>query len=86
MNESLIEKLVTTVLSGGAAGIVSLLLLIVGFLIWERVKMMKELNDRTKENRDTLLEVIDKYHEGHMSIIEAINEIKLVLAKIEGRL
>jgi hypothetical protein len=86
MSDSLLEKLVDLVLSGGAGGVVALLLLAVGFLIWERVKMVQELKEKTAENRDTLLEIIDKYHDGQLSIIEAINEIKIVLAKIEGRL
>jgi hypothetical protein len=86
MTESLIDKLVTAVISGGTGGIISLMLLIIAFLIWERVKISKELKERVTENRDTLLEIIDKYHDGQLSVIEAINDIKIVLAKIEGRL
>lgn len=86
MNEGLIDKLVTGVITGGSGAMISLLILIIGFLIWERVKMVQELKERVTENRDTLLEIIDKYHDGQLSIIDAINEIKIVLAKIEGRL
>lgn len=41
--------------------------------------LQSKINDQRGEERDTLLEVIEKYHQSQTSMREAINEVKTVL-------
>ena len=92
----ILSKLVDAVLSSGA-GQVPLLLVMLGFLGYDRYNTRKQhqeeidkrdkliealqdkINDQRGEERDTLLSVIEKYHQSQTSVREAINEVKTVL-------
>lgn len=45
-------------------------------------KLQVALNQKTGEERQTLLEILDKYHESQISIKEAISEIRAVLSTL----
>jgi DNA-directed RNA polymerase beta' subunit len=51
---------------------------------------MKDLIDQFQkqndENRKDLMEIIEKYQEGQINVIQAINEIKILLATIGAKL
>jgi len=45
-------------------------------------KLQSTLGQKTGEERETLLDVIEKYHQGQISIREAITEVKVVLTTL----
>ena len=51
--------------------------------IKELIEQSQKHND---ENRKHLMEIIEKYQEGQISVIQAINEIKILLATIGAKL
>lgn len=86
MSESLIDKLVSSVLGGGAGGMIALLMLIIGLMIWDRIRLLNDLKHVTDSHKKELAELIDKYYSSRQDVKEAINEIKIVMAKIESKL
>jgi uncharacterized protein YbgA (DUF1722 family) len=75
-------------LKSGNSTIVLLLVLIAlcAYFGWERFQMQKQLNEKILADRQMLLDVIDKYREGQMDVVEALNELRVVLARIEGKI
>ena len=45
-------------------------------------RLQKSITDKSSDERDMLLSVIDKYHQSQIGIIEAISGIKSVLVTI----
>lgn len=91
--EGLIKSLIPLIADGGSSAVIALLLLIVGFLVWDRIQLLKRLSESLKQTLDAkeaekqvILEIIEKYHRGNLTMVQAINEIKVVLAAIQGRL
>lgn len=91
--EGIFKALIPALVDGGAAAVVALLLLVVAFLIWDRVQLLKRLSESLKQTMDAkeaekqvILEIIEKYHQGNLTMVQAINDIKVVLAAIQGRL
>jgi uncharacterized protein YbgA (DUF1722 family) len=80
--------IVIDLLKTGNSTIVLLLLLaaLCGYFAWERYQMQKQLNDRINADRQSLLDIIDKYREGQLDVVEALNELRVVLARIEGKI
>lgn len=80
--DAAIQLLVTITQSGGPAALIAVLILIIGFLFYERTRLLKEV-----EKKDEKLEkIIDDYYKGNMTISEAFNSLKLVLYEIKGKL
>ena len=76
--------------SGGPTAIIAILCLVVGYLVWERFRLMKVLNryqqllnDNRSQYADSIVEIIDRYHSGNVELIQALNEIKIVLATMQ---
>jgi hypothetical protein len=78
-------------------GMVALVLLICLSAIWlidrkdkEYKTDMKEMLDQYQKQRDDnhkdLMEIIQKYQEGQISMIQALNEIKILLATVGAKL
>ena len=84
--DKLMQDLLVAVLAGGPSAVISLLLLFIGYLIWDRVKLVKSMKESSTDYKKSLEVVLEKYHQGQIGLIEAFNEIKLILAKLEGRL
>jgi hypothetical protein len=96
--EGLIQDLIGIIISDpGKGGMIALLLLISSGLVWmlerrdrEHKADIKELIDQfqkqSDENRHDLMEIIEKYQEGQINVIQAINEIKILLATIGAKL
>ena len=95
----LLGEIIKSLLASGdpTVAIIALLMLIIGYLLFDKKKsdekndtlindLHKTLNERHAEHATVLKEVIDKYHSGQLSVIEAVNEIKIILAKIDGKL
>ena len=97
--EQLIElfHIVQSLITDKQTGIVSLLVITVisiTFFWYHSSKRyhedLKAANERfeklNEENRKDLLEIIEKYQEGQINVIQAINEIKILLATIGAKL
>lgn len=89
--------LVKTVLETGGPAVVALLLLLCGYLGWEKHQLRKaydaqlsELLDhhekQSEEYHKNLMEILDRYQDGQLTVIQAMNEIKVFLATIGAKL
>jgi hypothetical protein len=96
--DKLVEQLLNFVFTDPTKiGMVGLMMLITIGVLWmmerrdkEHKADIKELIEQAQkqndENRKDLLEIIEKYQEGQISVIQAINEIKILLATIGAKL
>lgn len=73
-------------INGGHSAIISLLVIFIAYLLWDRINLIKNMKEQSKDYKGQLEVILDKYHQGQIGLIEAFNEIKLILAKLEGRL
>lgn len=78
------------IVAGGPTAIIVILVIVVAYLIWEHFKMLKLiekyqqiLNDNRTQYTDSIIEIIDRYHNGNIELIQALNEIKVVLATLQ---
>jgi len=76
---------------GGGSAVISLLFGVVALLIWDRKRLIKDLSDTTQkvyEAKDSetrsIKEIVDRYHRGSLDLIQALNEIKIVLVTIQS--
>lgn len=70
---------------------ISILLTIVFVLVWDRKTLVKELNETTQRVYDakdsetkSIKEIVERYHQGNLDLIQALNEIKIVLVTIQN--
>ena len=76
---------------GGQTAIVILLFAVIAVLVWDRKVLVKELADTTQKVFDakdkeaaSIREIVDRYHKGNLDLVQALNEIKIVLATIQN--
>lgn len=76
---------------GGPAAIIVLLFGIVAILVWDRKTLVKELNETTQKVYDakdsetkSIKEIVGRYHKGNLDLVQALNEIKIVLVTIQN--
>jgi hypothetical protein len=74
-----INKVVDAVLGGGP-GVMAVLLILIGFLLWDRWRMTKEIT----RYQDRIDKIIDDYHQGNLTLADALNSLKLVLYEIKA--
>lgn len=82
--DSVIGAILNLITSGKNG--VQVIPIIMGLIIWhlleERKKLLKEI-----EKKDIRIDgIIDDYHNGNLTLTEALNSLKLVLYEIKGRL
>ena len=77
--------------NGSIAAVISVLLTIIIGLIWERVRLLKKIDDLTekiiqskKDEMESIREIIDLYHQGNLNLVQTLAEIKGVLANIQS--
>jgi hypothetical protein len=84
-----LEKIIATIFDsiahGGPDAIFMILLSVIGALIYDRINLIKSLKDSSTTYRTDISAVVTKYQEGQISVIVALNEIKLILVKIEAK-
>lgn len=89
--------LLKPILAGSSPAITAILIIllgVVGWIAYQRDKHYREtfatLTDKFQKqiegDRRDLLGVIEKYQQGQISIIQAINEIRVLIATISGKL
>ena len=84
---SLLSTIIDLIKSGNSTIVLLLVLgLLCAYFGWERFQMQKQLNEKILSDRQLLLDVVDKYREGQMDVVEALNELRIVLARIEGKI
>jgi predicted Holliday junction resolvase-like endonuclease len=67
---------------GGPEAIIALLILIIAALFIE----IRRLRTEIKSREEKLDKIVDDYHKGNLTIAEAMNSLKFVLAEIKGKL
>ena len=82
MSDSIASGLLATLVAGGTSGVISLLLLIITGLLWDRRRVFSD-NAKKDAKLDAM---IDNYYKSNMAVGEALNSIKIVLAEISARL
>jgi hypothetical protein len=82
MQDATVQNLIVTLLAGGPPGVMALLMLVVAGLLWDRRRVFSD-----NEKKDQKLDVmIENYHKNSISVGEALNSIKIVLAEISTKL
>lgn len=61
---------------------VALLMLVIVLLIFDRTRLTKSI-ERREERIDAIL---DQYHKGNLTLVDALNSIKLLLYEIRTKL
>lgn len=76
---------------GGSAAVIAILFTAVAILIWDRRNIIKTLHTTTQkvfEAKDSetksIREIVDRYHQGNLDLVQALNEIKIVLVTIQN--
>jgi len=80
--DSLLVAFFTALLAGGPGALIALLVLIIGFLVWER----KKLTDTINKKDEKIEKIIDDYYKGNLTLTEALNGLKTVLIEIKSKL
>lgn len=95
--DSIVPQLLQILLSEGGRGVTALTLLITVACIvimfrkekeykQERKELIEQFQKQSVEDREDLIQIITKYQEGQISVIQAINEIRILLATIGAKL
>lgn len=78
------------IISGGPSAIIVILVVIAGYLIWDRLKLMNTITetvqlvyDAKDKEAQSIKEIVDRYHTGNLNLVQALNEIKIVLTSIQ---
>ncbi len=79
--EGVIGSLLTVLLDGGRP-MVAFLMLVVVMLVLDRSRMVRNI-ERREERIDAIL---DQYHKGNLTLVDALNSIKLLLYEIRTKL
>lgn len=83
------EKIITIILDslahGGPEAIIVLLFSLIVYLVYDRNILIKTIKSENEGHRADLLHVIEKYQQGQVDVIQALNEIKLILVKLEAK-
>lgn len=86
-----VNTILQFITQGGSSAVIALLFAIVTVLVWDRKVLVKELNDSIQKVYDakdsetqSIKEIVDRYHKGNLDLIQALNEIKIVLVTIQN--
>jgi hypothetical protein len=70
---------------GGPEAIMLILIGIIALLVWDRLGLIKSMKENSSNYRTDINKVIEKYQDGQINVIQALNDIKLILVKIEAK-
>jgi len=84
-----IASIISILSAGGSAAVIVILALIVAYFTWEHVRMLRTIDkyqqmitNNRDQYTDSIIEIVDRYHKGNIEMIQALNEIKVVLAAL----
>ena len=94
--EQLLQTLLVSVVQGSNPGVTALMLAITGVVCWiswklnrehktERRELIAQFQEQLESDRKDLLEVIDKYQEGQMTVIQTINDLRVLIATLGNK-
>lgn len=78
----LLSKGFDYIVSGGFKGIIALLLIFIGLLLWDR----KHLQENLEKKEEKIEEILDNYYRGNLTLSEALSGLKVLLAEIKSKL
>lgn len=95
--DSFFHELLTPILQSGNPAIMAILLIIsccITYLSYrrdseykkEREKLITEFQKQIEDDREDLLRIIERYQEGQISVIQALNEVKILISTIGARI
>lgn len=73
------DFLIQSVLNGGGQAVIALLLLVIGGLIWDRHRVLKEMRDTRDLAESRLDRLIERYESTQHSVSVALVEVKAIL-------
>ena len=83
--------IIRMIVEGGPSAIIVILVLVVALFGWERREANKSLKATTDlvygakdSETKSIKEIVDKYHQGNVDLIQALNEIRIVLESIRN--
>jgi hypothetical protein len=82
MQDSTVQSLIATLLSGGPAGVIALLMLVIAGLLWDRRRVFTD-NAKKDQKLDVMIE---NYYKSSVAVGDALSSIKIVLAEISVKL
>jgi hypothetical protein len=80
--DTLFENIFGAILNGGPTAIIAVLVIVILALWFERKRLLGEV-ERKEEKID---KIIDDYAKGNVTLSEALNSLKFVLAEIKGKI
>lgn len=94
--ETIVHELLGPMLGAGPQGFIALLMLLTGGMGWflfkresetktERRELIDQFQKTIDTDRKDLLEVIDKYQEGQISVIQALTELRVLIATLGAK-
>lgn len=78
----LLNSLLQSIVTGGTGGVIAIFIGIIGLLIWDRKKLLESIDKKDER----IEKILDDYHKGTITTVEAINSLNIVLAEIKGKL
>lgn len=95
--DSFLHELLSAIFNDGNPGVRALLVLAVmgiGFLFLkresahskERREVIDSFQKQIEHDREELFKILDKYQEGQLSVVQAMTEIKVLIATIGAKL
>lgn len=81
MDEKFIETLITAITSGGPQAVISLLVLVVGGLLYDRRRLTQQLAKQDEK----IVGIVKRYCEDGMTLTGALNGLKAVLDEIKAK-
>lgn len=77
-----LQSIVELLVNDATAGIYLLLLLFIAFLLYDRRRMLDTIEKRERQ----IARIADNYYKGNMKIVESLNQLKMLLIEIKGRI
>lgn len=91
METGFVLKVLEMIGTGGTGAIITILAVAVAVLIWDRKDLLKTVSETTNlvysakdKEVESIKEIIEKYHQGQLTVVQTLNEIKLVLVAIQS--
>lgn len=92
METKIINDLIQLISHGGSEAIIAILVVVIAFFIYERRALINgykrgidELIKSKDSEKQTLIDINNKYHDSIMISVSALHEVKIVLETLKER-